>query len=70
MSVNQRTMSINFEGSFSTKSVKHLVDSSAYTGLAYYGEYPLAFTACFSNKKIYDYLIQKGADPNLQGKAC
>ncbi|MCP9265850.1 Transient receptor potential cation channel subfamily V member 4 [Dirofilaria immitis] len=35
-------------------------------GYAYYGEYPLAFAACFGNKDIYDLLIQYGADPNLQ----
>ena len=25
-----------------------------YKGYAYYGEYPLAFAACFGNKDIYD----------------
>ena len=33
---------------------------------AYYGEYPLAFAACFGNKDIYDLLIQYGADPDRQ----
>ena len=33
---------------------------------AYYGEYPLAFAAAFGYKEIYDYLIDHGADPNLQ----
>uniref|UniRef100_A0AC35U5Y8 ANK_REP_REGION domain-containing protein n=1 Tax=Rhabditophanes sp. KR3021 TaxID=114890 RepID=A0AC35U5Y8_9BILA len=37
-----------------------------YQGYAYYGEYPLAFAACFGNKDIYDLLIQAGADPNNQ----
>lgn len=37
-----------------------------YQGYAYYGEYPLAFAACFANKDIYDLLIQYGANPNLQ----
>uniref|UniRef100_A0A7I4YJU2 Ion_trans domain-containing protein n=2 Tax=Haemonchus contortus TaxID=6289 RepID=A0A7I4YJU2_HAECO len=37
-----------------------------YQGYAYYGEYPLAFAACFANKDIYDLLIQHGANPNLQ----
>ncbi|GMS95791.1 hypothetical protein PENTCL1PPCAC_17966, partial [Pristionchus entomophagus] len=37
-----------------------------YQGYAYYGEYPLAFAACFSNKDIYDMLIQYGADANMQ----
>lgn len=35
-------------------------------GDAYYGEYPVAFAACFGNEEIYDYLILHGADPNLQ----
>jgi ankyrin repeat protein len=33
---------------------------------AYYGEYPLAFAAAFGYKEIYDYLIDHGADPNMQ----
>jgi ankyrin repeat protein len=33
-------------------------------GYAYYGEYPLAFAACFGN--MYDLLIEFGADPNRQ----
>jgi ankyrin repeat protein len=35
-------------------------------GYAYYGEYPLAFAACFGHEEIYDYLIEHGADPNMQ----
>ena len=35
-------------------------------GFAYYGEYPLAFAASFGHEEIYDYLIDKGADPNKQ----
>ncbi|KAL4226497.1 hypothetical protein ACF0H5_014482 [Mactra antiquata] len=37
-----------------------------YQGYAYYGEYPLAFAACFGYMDIYDYLIDNGADPNLK----
>ncbi|CAG5132741.1 unnamed protein product, partial [Candidula unifasciata] len=37
-----------------------------YKGYAYYGEYPLAFAACLGNKDIYDYLLDHGADPDLQ----
>ncbi|PAV64257.1 hypothetical protein WR25_13295 [Diploscapter pachys] len=37
-----------------------------YQGYAYYGEYPLAFAACFGNKDIYDLIIQHGANPNNQ----
>ncbi|CAD5218239.1 unnamed protein product [Bursaphelenchus okinawaensis] len=45
----------------------------SYQGYAYYGEYPLAFAACFGNKDIYDLLIQYGANPDLQdmfGNTC
>lgn len=38
----------------------------SFTGYAYYGEYPLSFAACFGHESIYDYLIQRGADPNSQ----
>ena len=40
--------------------------SPNYQGYAYYGEYPLAFAACFGNKDIYDLLLQYGADPDQQ----
>ena len=39
---------------------------SVCIGYAYYGEYPLAFAACFGYEDIYDYLIDFGADPNCQ----
>lgn len=44
-----------------------------FSGYAYYGEYPLAFAACFENKDIYDLLLQYGANPDLQdiyGNTC
>ena len=65
--VNQRNSSGKFSGGFSSKLTAKLISQSKYESLAYYGEYPLAFAACFANKEIYDYLIDKGADPNLQG---
>lgn len=37
-----------------------------YQGYAYYGEYPLAFAACFENKDIYDLLASFGR----QGRPC
>jgi len=40
--------------------------SFSILGYAYYGEYPLAFAACFGNESIYDFLIKSGADPNQQ----
>ena len=65
--VNQRCDGNKFLGGFNSKLTTSLIQQSKYQGLAYYGEYPLAFAACFASKEIYDYLIQKGADPNLQG---
>ena len=65
--VNQRSVGGKFTGGFNNKLTANLVQQSKYEGLAYYGEYPLAFAACFASKEIYDYLIEKGADPNLQG---
>lgn len=65
--VNQRCSGGKFSGGFDSKLTSDLIKQSKYEGLAYYGEYPLAFAACFSNKEIYDYLIDKGADPNAQG---
>ena len=68
--VNQRGISIEvskFSGGFNSKEASSLINRSDYQNLAYFGEYPLAFAACFANKEIYDYLVEKGADPNLQG---
>ncbi|BFZ08106.1 hypothetical protein BsWGS_11144 [Bradybaena similaris] len=42
------------------------VGKTNYEGYAYYGEYPLAFAACLGNKDIYDYLLDHGANPDLQ----
>lgn len=42
------------------------LDTLEYEGYAYYGEYPLAFAACFERKDMYDYLIEKGANVNAQ----
>ena len=65
--VNLRGIHGKFVGGFNSKETSKLISESKYESLAYYGEYPLALAACFANKKIYDYLIEKGADPNLQG---
>ena len=35
-------------------------------GLAYFGEYPLAWAASVDDKMMYNLLINNGADPNLQ----
>ncbi|KAK3610627.1 hypothetical protein CHS0354_009090 [Potamilus streckersoni] len=37
-----------------------------FSGFAYDGEYPVSFAACFGHVDIYDYLIDHGADPDLQ----
>ena len=39
---------------------------SNYEGLAYFGEYPLAWAACCGNESAYNLLVDRGADPNLQ----
>lgn len=64
--VNQRSVGGKFSGGFNSKTTSSLIQQSKYEGLAYYGEYPLAFAACFASKEVYDYLIDNGADPNLQ----
>lgn len=37
-----------------------------YEGLAYFGEFPLAWAACCNNEAAYNLLIDRGADPNSQ----
>jgi ankyrin repeat protein len=64
--VNERNVGGQFIDGFMAK-YKNLINNSNYESLAYYGEYPLAFAACFADKEMYDYLIDKGADPNKQG---
>ena len=67
--VNQKCMNDKFEGGFNSKSSYKLIMNADYYGFAYYGEYPLAFAACFASKEIYDLLIDSGADPNMQGNS-
>lgn len=64
--VNQRSVNPKFLPGFNSKITANLINNSQYEGLAYFGEFPLAFSACFCNREIYDYLISKGADPNMQ----
>ncbi|CAH1784043.1 unnamed protein product [Owenia fusiformis] len=45
---------------------KNKAKETNYNGYAYFGEYPLAFAACFGHEAIYDHLIHHGADPDLQ----
>ncbi|XP_043583973.1 uncharacterized protein LOC122568367 isoform X3 [Bombus pyrosoma] len=37
-----------------------------YEGLAYLGEYPLAWAACCANESVYNLLLDSGADPDEQ----
>lgn len=37
-----------------------------YEGLAYLGEYPLAWAACVNNESVYNLLLEIGADPDAQ----
>lgn len=37
-----------------------------YEGLAYLGEYPLAWAACCANESVYNLLLDVGAHPDLQ----
>ncbi|XP_045540319.1 uncharacterized protein LOC106718706 [Papilio machaon] len=39
---------------------------SNYEGLAYLGEYPLAWAACCANEAVYNLLLDSGADPDSQ----
>ncbi|XP_059150513.1 transient receptor potential cation channel subfamily V member 5-like isoform X2 [Physella acuta] len=45
---------------------KGATENTDYDGYAYFGEYPLAFAASLGNTDVYDYLLEHGADPNLQ----
>ncbi|XP_017798463.1 PREDICTED: uncharacterized protein LOC108579435 [Habropoda laboriosa] len=40
--------------------------NSDYEGLAYLGEYPLAWAACCANESVYNLLLDCGADPDEQ----
>lgn len=37
-----------------------------YEGLAYLGEYPLAWSACCANEGVYNLLLDNNADPDAQ----
>ncbi|KAG5892428.1 hypothetical protein JTB14_003364 [Gonioctena quinquepunctata] len=37
-----------------------------YEGLAYLGEYPLAWAACCANESVYNLLLDSGAHPDFQ----
>jgi transient receptor potential cation channel subfamily V protein 6 len=37
-----------------------------YEGLAYLGEYPLAWSACVNNESVYNLLLEHGAEPVIR----
>lgn len=39
---------------------------TTYEGLAYLGEYPLAWAACCANEAVYNLLLDSDADPDAQ----
>lgn len=41
-------------------------ETTEYEGLAYLGEYPLAWAACVNNESVYNLLCEIGADPDAQ----
>uniref|UniRef100_T1IMS0 Ion transport domain-containing protein n=1 Tax=Strigamia maritima TaxID=126957 RepID=T1IMS0_STRMM len=43
-----------------------ITEGPEFYGLAYFGEYPLAWAACFENEAIYNFLLDHGAHPNMQ----
>ena len=53
-----------FSDLFWSVSVHHPV--SPLQGLAYLGEYPLAWAACLCNETVYNLLVEEGADPDSQ----
>ncbi|XP_018406237.1 PREDICTED: transient receptor potential cation channel subfamily V member 4 [Cyphomyrmex costatus] len=44
----------------------HPARNTDYEGLAYLGEYPLAWAACCTNESVYNLLLDSGADPDEQ----
>ncbi|XP_055383290.1 uncharacterized protein LOC129613315 [Condylostylus longicornis] len=44
----------------------HPAKHTDYEGLAYMGEYPLAWAACCAEETVYNLLIDAGADPDAQ----
>ncbi|XP_060529714.1 uncharacterized protein LOC132704064 isoform X2 [Cylas formicarius] len=62
--VNQRAIGSFFlpRDQQKMKPAKH----TDYEGLAYLGEYPLAWAACCANESVYNLLLDNGAHPDLQ----
>lgn len=44
----------------------HPARNTDYEGLAYLGEYPLAWAACCANESVYNLLLDSGAHPDEQ----
>nr|XP_022918564.1 transient receptor potential cation channel subfamily V member 6 [Onthophagus taurus] len=62
--VNQRAVGSFFlpRDQQKPKPAKH----TDYEGLAYLGEYPLAWAACCANESVYNLLLDVGANPDFQ----
>ncbi|KAG1653514.1 Transient receptor potential cation channel subfamily V member 6 [Nymphon striatum] len=61
--INQRATGVFFRPTDQHHNPKKI---SSYEGLCYMGEYPLAWAASCGNEAAYNYLIDKGADPNIK----
>lgn len=62
--VNQRAI-----GSFflpRDQQCQNPAKNTDYEGLAYLGEYPLAWSACCANESVYNLLLDNNADPDAQ----
>ncbi|XP_044754337.1 uncharacterized protein LOC123313493 [Coccinella septempunctata] len=62
--VNQRAIGSFFLPRDQQKSKP--AKNTEYEGLAYLGEYPLAWAACCANESVYNLLLDNGANPDLQ----
>ncbi|CAG0914329.1 unnamed protein product [Notodromas monacha] len=62
--INQRAIGSFFQP-YDQQCSQPLSETS-YDGLAYLGEYPLAWAATCGNEGVYNFLIEKGADADLQ----
>ncbi|XP_055912069.1 uncharacterized protein LOC129946068 [Eupeodes corollae] len=62
--INQRAIGSFFLPRDQQKS--NPAKTTDYEGLAYMGEYPLAWSACCTNESVYNLLLDHGADPDAQ----
>jgi transient receptor potential cation channel subfamily V protein 6 len=48
------------------QSTSRPVRYTNYEGLAYLGEYHLAWAACYANESIYNSILEKGGNPDAR----